>query len=137
MKIEEGIVAIGNSAIEGNVTITDTMYLGNTNFEFNTNAIGIISPGALTVDSYPVADYKFAKYFLTVKTPANTHFHAMELTVVAHGANAFLSVYGEVWNDHPLGEVDASVVSGNVRITFNPVANVIPVSVSSYRSIQA
>lgn len=137
LKIEEGILAIGNSAMEGNLTITDTLYIGNNNFEFNTNAIAVPSAVNTVVDAYSTSNYRFAKYFVTVRNDSNTHFHAQELIVVNHGANVFITQYGDVWNNHSMGTMEANVVSGNVQIIFVPTANVVPLTVSTYRTIQA
>ncbi len=137
LKIEEGFLAVGNSAAEGNLTITDTMYLGNNNFEFNTNAVSISSVVLSTIDTYPSANYHFAKYLVTARNDAGTKYHSQEILVVNHGTNTFITTYGEVWNDHSLGTIDANSAAGLVSITFLPVANALPMSVSSYRTIQA
>lgn len=136
-KLEEGVEAIGNSVMQGNLTITDTMYIGNNNFEFNTNAIAVPTSANVTIDQYPSASYKFAKYFVTIRNDANTLYHAQELVVVNHGSNVFMTTYGEVWNNYPLGDIEAVVVSGNVNIFVVPTANATPLTVSTYRTIQA
>jgi hypothetical protein len=136
-KVERGLLAIGNSEFQGNLTITDTLYIGNNNFEFNTNTIPISAAVNTSIDSYSANTYRFAKYFLTVRNDANTKFQSQEVLVVTSGANAFITVYGEVFNDHLMGTVDAFVVSGNVILTFTPVANVVPGVVSTYRIVQA
>jgi hypothetical protein len=136
-KVEEGLLAIGNSVCQGNLTVTDTLYIGNNNFEFNTNTTNIPSVSNATIDTYSANTYRFAKFLLTVRNAANTHFQSQEVLVISSGSDAFITVYGEVFNDHLMGTVDAFVVSGNVNVTFTPVANVVPVNVSTYRMIQA
>lgn len=137
LKIEEGIEAIGNSVITGNLTITDTLYIGNNSFEFNTNAIAVPAAAVTNVDAYDSTAYHFAKYFVTMRNDAGTHYHALELIVVNQGANVSMTTYGEVWSNHSLGLLDASVVTGNVVLTINPTANSVPMTVSTYRTIQA
>jgi len=137
LKVEEGIEAIGNSAITGNLTITDTLYIGNNNFEFNTNAVSVSLAAVTNVDSYDSDDYHFAKYFVTLRTNSGAHYHAVELIVVNQGANVSMTTYGEVWSSYSLGTLDASIVSGNVVLTVNPTANSVPLTASTYRTIQA
>lgn len=137
LKVEEGIEAIGNSAISGNLTITDTLYIGNNNFEFNTNAISVPADAITNVDAYSATGYHFAKYFVTMRDDAGTKYHGLEIIVVSHGSNVSMTTYGEVWSNHSLGVIDASVVGGNVVVTVDPVANAVPMTVSTYRTIQA
>lgn len=134
---QEGFDAVGNSVCQGNLTVTDTLYVGNNSFEFNTNAVSVPLDAVTNVDAYPSATYHFAKYFLTMRDNAGLKYHALELIVVNQGSNVSITTYGEVWNNHSLGTVDASVVGGNVVITVDPVANAVPLTVSSYRTIQA
>lgn len=136
-KVEEGLEAVGNSAITGNLTVTDTLYIGNNSFEFNTNSIGVVSSANIVVDSYESNQYKFAKYFITAKNPANTLLHALEAIVVNETGNVYITTYGEVWNQYPLILVSGNVSSGIVNIIVTPTANSLPLSVSSYRSVQA
>lgn len=137
LKIEEGILALGNSAVEGNLTITDTLYIGNNDFEFNTNAISVPTSANVVIDAYPGAKYKFAKYFVTIRNAANTLFHAQEIIVVNYGGNAYMTSYGQVYNGHELADFDVNIVSGNVQIVAIPTANAVPLTVSTYRTIQA
>ncbi len=137
LKIEEGYLAIGNSAVEGNLSISDTLYIGSNNFEFNTNSVSIGTAVLSTIDTYASGTYHFAKYLVTAKNDAGTKFHSQEILVVNHGTNTFITTYGEVWNDHALGTLDANSASGLVSLTFLPVANAVPMTVSSYRTIQA
>ena len=137
LKVEEGIEAIGNSAISGNLTVTDTLYIGNNNFEFNTNSVSVAADAVTNVDSYNSTNYHFVKYFVTLRDNAGARYHALELIIVNQGANVSMTTYGEVWSDHSLGVIDASVVSGNVVVTVDPVANAAPLTVSTYRTIQA
>jgi len=137
LKIEEGIEAIGNSVITGNLTITDTLYIGNNNFEFNTNAIAVPAAAVTNVDAYSATGYHFAKYFVTIRNDAGTLYHALELVVVNQGSNVSMTTYGEVWSNYSLGLLDASVSGGNVVVTVNPTANAVPLTVSTYRTIQA
>lgn len=136
-KVEEGIEAVGNSSITGNLTVTDTLYIGNNSFEFNTNSIGVVSSANIVIDSYQSSQYKFAKYFITAKNPANTLLHAMEAIIVNESGNVYITTYGEVWNQYPLMSVSGNVSSGVVNIIVTPTANSLPLSVSSYRSVQA
>jgi len=136
-KVEEGIEAVGNSAITGNLTVTDTLYIGNNSFEFNTNSIGVIASSNIIVDSYQSNNYKFAKYFITAKNNANTLLHALEAVVVNETGNVYITTYGEVWNQYPLISISGNVASGNVNIIVTPTANSLPINVSSYRSVQA
>lgn len=136
-KAEEGILAIGTSVLEGNATVTDTLYIGNNNFEFNTNAIAVPTSANVVIDAYPGAQYKFAKYFVTVRNAANTLFHAQELIVVNQGNNAYLTSYGQVFNNYELANFDVNIVSGSVQIVAIPTANAVPLTVSTYRTIQA
>lgn len=137
LKIEEGIEAIGNSAITGNLTITDTLYIGNNSFEFNTNAIAVPAASSTNVDAYNGVVYNFAKYFVTMQNDAGTKFHALEVIVVNNGTNVSMTTYGEVWSNHSLGTLDASVIGDDVVLTVAPVANSVPMTVSTYRTIQA
>lgn len=137
-KVEEGVEAYGNSAFVGNVTVTDTLYIGDNRFEFNTNAISVITTSETPVDEYSGDNYKFAKYFITIKNQSNTLFHSQEVLVINDGANAYMTSYGYVWNGYPLADINVKVGAGNVvQLTANAVANALPITVSTYRTIQA
>lgn len=136
-KVEEGIEAIGNSAISGNLTVTDTLYIGNNNFEFNTNAVSVSTAVVTNIDAYNGLVYNFAKYFVTIQNSLTTKFHALEVIVVNNGANISMTTYGEVWSEHSLGQIDAVVSGNDVVLTVSPTANSVPLTVSTYRTIQA
>lgn len=135
-KVEEGVEAYGDSIFVGNVNVTDTLYIGGEEFEFNTNSISVVANTTTVVDEYDATKYGFAKYFITAKTPDGARLHALEAIVINRGTETHMTQYGFVWNNEPLMDIATDIVSGKVRVLATPRAAV-PFTVSTYRTIQS
>ena len=85
------------------------------------------STSQVSVDAWPTASYRSAKYFVQVSS--GTDFHIIELNLVHNGTTVFLAQYGEVLTSSSLGTFDADISGSTVRLLFTGVNAVSTVKV--------
>jgi hypothetical protein len=73
-----------------------------------------------TVDTFPSATYRSARYF--AQQSSGTTYGVIELNLVHDGANVFLAQYGENKTNSSanLGVFDAAISSGSLNLTYTP-----------------
>jgi hypothetical protein len=77
------------------------------------------STSQVSVDAWPTASYRSAKYFVQVSS--GTDFHIIELNLLHNGTTVFLAQYGEVLTSSSLGTFDADISGSTVRLLFTGV----------------
>jgi len=87
------------------------------------NTVIISSVG--NVDSFSNTTFRSAKYYVQANVGSN--FHMLEISLIHDGTNVWMTQYGEIFTTISLGTFDASIVSGNVVLSFNPVTTNITV----------
>jgi hypothetical protein len=86
-----------------------------------TNAVAVINTdvdsATETLDSWAKADYRGAKYFISVNDGAKTELSNIECLVVHDGTNAFVNTYNIVnTGNNDLLTITADIDSNNVRL---------------------
>ena len=69
------------------------------------------------MNTFAVATYRSAKYFVSIADATNSRFEVVEFNVTHDGSDAYISIFGST-TDHtgPLTTFTADVSGGNVRI---------------------
>jgi hypothetical protein len=80
------------------------------------NTFTTASTAQVSIDAWPTATYRSAKYF--VQITSGSSYHIIELNLVHNGTTVFLAQYGEVLTGSSLGTFDADISSGTVRVLF-------------------
>ena len=119
------VLSVTNTAILGTQTSGTTS--SNTYLVTYSSAnVGSISANSITlsslgvVDSFSASTYRSAKYLAQMTTGSN--YHMLELNLIHDGISVWISQYGEVFNNVSLGTYDASITSGILNLSFNPVS---------------
>jgi len=102
-----------------------TISLAQVDATSNTFTTG--STSQVSIDAWPTASYRSAKYFVQVSS--GTDFHIIELNLVHDGTTVFLAQYGEVLTSSSLGTFDADISGSTVRLLFTGVNAVSTVKV--------
>jgi hypothetical protein len=109
-----GTVNIGGSSTG---TINAVTY-GNTLLaSYSSGVLTTTSP--VTLDSFSTSTYRSAKYFCQVTSGTNS-VHISEISVFHAGGISYINEYGISINNTILGVYDATIVGGNLNITFTP-----------------
>jgi hypothetical protein len=77
------------------------------------------------IDAFPLGQYRTAEYIISV-TDNNANSHYTSKALVTHdGASAYISEYAVMQSNNStvIGLFSASVVSGNVNLSFTPVSS--------------
>lgn len=126
----------GNTSIGGNLTVSGIITLtGNVTASANISTKALILDNAAIfsntatvanttqniVDSFPKADFDFAKYVVTVKPSSGTQRHITEMLLTHDGTNVLITEYGKLFNTS-LGSIDASINNANVELYFTSAA---------------
>jgi hypothetical protein len=80
------------------------------------NTFTTASVSQVSVDAWPTATYRSAKYF--VQITSGIEYHIIELNLVHNGTTVFLAQYGEVLTGASLGTFDADISGSTVRLLF-------------------
>jgi len=102
-------------------SLTGVTTLGTTTISFaqtdaTTNTFTTASTAQVSVDAWPTATYRSAKYF--VQITSGSSYHIIELNLVHDGTTVFLAQYGEVITNASLGTFDADISGSTVRLLF-------------------
>jgi hypothetical protein len=102
-------------------SLTGVTTLGTTTISFaqtdaTTNTFTTASTAQVSVDAWPTATYRSAKYF--VQITSGSSYHIIELNLVHNGTTVFLAQYGEVITNASLGTFDADISGSTVRLLF-------------------
>jgi hypothetical protein len=80
------------------------------------NTFTTSSTSQVSVDAWPTATYRSAKYFAQITS--GIEYHIIELNLVHDGTTVFLAQYGEVFTNASLGTFDADISGSTVRLLF-------------------
>ena len=83
------------------------------------NTFTTASTAQVSIDAWPTATYRAAKYF--VQITSGSAYHIIELNLVHNGTTVFLAQYGEVLTGSSLGTFDADISGATVRLLFTGV----------------
>lgn len=70
------------------------------------------------IDSFSTSEFRSAKY--EIQLAKNSDFHVIEIRVLHNSTNVWLAQYGEMYTNTALGIFDASIVTGNLKISVTP-----------------
>jgi len=71
------------------------------------------------VDTFKSNAYRTAKYIVSM-SHATLGYHATEVLLVHDGTTVYMTEYGTIYTSSSLGTLDASILTGNVRLTVTP-----------------
>ena len=71
------------------------------------------------VDQFKANAYRTAKYIVSM-SHATQGYHATEVLLVHDGTTVYMTEYGTIYSSSSLGTLDASILTGNVRLTVTP-----------------
>tara|TARA_Y100001937_G_scaffold93524_1_gene126678 strand:+ start:13506 stop:16829 length:3324 start_codon:yes stop_codon:yes gene_type:complete len=87
------------------------------------SASGGAAGAQYVADTYSAASFRTSKYLVELAIDSDNKYHATELLLTHDGTTVFMSQYGHVTSDSSLGEFDADINSGNVRLLVTPSLN--------------
>lgn len=106
-----GDVIAADLTANNSLTIGANSHITATSFTTN-------STSPVTVDSFLISQYRSSKY--EVQITSSSKYHLIELRAVHDGVNVWLAQYGEIQTDGSLGNFDASISDGELKLTFTP-----------------
>ena len=74
-------------------------------------------------DTYSATTHRTSKFLIELAIDSDNKYHATEILLTHNGTTVFMSQYGHVTSDSSLGEFDADINSGNVRLLVTPSLN--------------
>ena len=104
--------------ISSNTIILDSANTGFPTGQLYSSSYITGSLSQVTIDSFALATYRSAEYF--VQITSGTSYHIIKLILVHDGTNVYLSQYAEILAQSSLGTFDASVSGSNVILQFTP-----------------
>lgn len=71
------------------------------------------------IDTFKSNTYRTAKYIVSM-SHATAGYHATEVLLVHDGTTVHMTEYGTIYTSSSLGTLNASILTGNVRLTVTP-----------------
>ena len=102
----------------GNDNPLSTLQIKDVGYESTNTSVDDLS--TVTLDSFPVPNYRSCHYIVQVTDTNNSWFHTTQIMLIHDGLNAFKSEYNIVTTHERLGSFDCTVDTGNVLLTFTP-----------------
>jgi hypothetical protein len=111
-------ITLSQVDVNGAIAITNTsgsIIVAQYGNIFTTSAVT-----SYTVDTFPTATYRSAKYF--AQQTSGSTYGVIELNLVHNGSTVYLTQYGENKSNASanLGVFDAAISSGNLNLTYTP-----------------
>lgn len=107
------------STYSANVNVAGSLNVSTMSINVNTIVTSAISQAIL--DIFPVTAFGTAKYF--IQANSNTWYHSTEVILVQDGTNAYITEYGTVFTQGPLGTLTATVSGGNAQLLYTPASS--------------
>jgi len=71
-------------------------------------------------DSFQALSFRTAKYI--VQMTSGTDYHATEVLLIHDGTSVYMTEYGSMFTNVSLGDIDADIVDGIVRLLVSPTS---------------
>jgi hypothetical protein len=120
----------GSVATSTNVSIMSNTFIGNTSSQTITmhNGIGQVKTTSYTttntnaqiVDSFPTTEFRTSKYLISIHNTNNNDYQSTEIMLLQNGTTALVTEYATLVSTATLGQFDANVASGTVRLFVTP-----------------
>jgi len=111
------LTVAGGVGIGGNLNVGQVVNVGG-NSQVAAATVSATSTSTLVVDSFALATYRSAKYFVQIEDGSN--FHVTEIAVFHNGTNVYMNEYGTFFNSTELGVFDAAVNGSNIELSVTP-----------------
>jgi len=110
--------------LQVNGTLTATSISGVAvlnNGDISDSTATVSSSSATAIDSFAVATYRSAKYFVSITDSTNSLYELQEANVMHDGSTAYISSHGSVTNHTgSIANLTADISGGNVRLLLTP-----------------
>lgn len=73
-----------------------------------------------TIDEFATTTYRSVKYIVQLEHDSDSKYHCAEILLTHNGINAYLTEYALIYTDSSLGEFDATIDGGNVKLQLTP-----------------
>lgn len=109
------LTVVGNTVLTGILTTPYTTIASNSATTTGTSQVAI--------DSFAAANYRSAKYTLSITDNVNaTTYQTSEILVMHDGTNAYLTEYAVLRSNSSVATMAADISAGNVRLLITPVS---------------
>lgn len=111
----ESTTAVGNAAITGSFT-ANVFLVPNSAFQSGTS--NTTGTSAQLLDTYAVASYRGAEYYIALKDNNANSYQATKILTVHNVVNVFSTEYATIISNASLGVFDANVASNGTHVTL-------------------
>jgi hypothetical protein len=115
------VVTVNSNTATGNAEISGTFTAGvlkSNGGTFTANGLTTTGTSAQLLDSYAVATFRGAEYFISVKDNNANAYQATKILTVHNVVNAFSTEYATILSNASLGVFDANVASNATHVTL-------------------
>ena len=122
------ITTSGTGLTVANANVTNFLTVAALNV--TTNTVTTSSSGQVVLDTFPIASFASAKYF--IQANSGSTYHTTEMILVQDGTNIHITEYGSIQTGASLGTFTADLSGGNARLLFTAVNNVNTIRAARY-----
>lgn len=118
-------LSITNSVTGLGITSTGTISVGTTVFVQNNLETYIEATSSTlsttTLDSYPIATYRTARYTIQIWLASQSKYHVLDLLLTHNETTPDITEMGIMTSSDSLGDFSTDIVGGNARLLFTPL----------------
>ena len=80
------------------------------------------STSIATVDQWPIATYRSAKYFISCENTTSSKYHITQIMVLHNGTDVYQTTYGTLISNELQYTISADIDAGNLRLRLTPAS---------------
>jgi len=103
-------------------TLTPQAEFQVSNVALSTSIVSTTSTSSATLDNLPVSAFRTAKYIVQAHDTVTNAYQTSEILLIHDGVSAYLTEYAIIYTAGSLGSYDASLVSGDIRLSVTPAS---------------
>ena len=118
----DGQSNIGSASNQLGTVFTNNIHMHNA-YHSHASTGTSSSTTEFAVDSFAIATYRSAEYFISAQDATANKFHTEKIMVMHDGTDNFMTTFATLISDNTLFTVTSDINSGNVRLLLTPTTS--------------
>tara|TARA_B100000965_G_scaffold45199_1_gene33085 strand:- start:848 stop:3082 length:2235 start_codon:yes stop_codon:yes gene_type:complete len=112
---------IGTASKQLGTLYTNNIHMHNA-YHSHASTTTTSSTSIATVDQWPIATYRSAKYFISCENTTSSKYHITQIMVLHNGTDVYQTTYGTLISNELQYTISADIDAGNLRLRLTPAS---------------